>query len=394
MKRYKTKYPGVYLLHGTNPATGKPEKIFYIVYRKDGKQIEEKAGRQYKNAMTAARAAAIRGERTRGALSNAERRAKKQAEKGRMTIAKLWEAYAAHRLRRKSLPADEDRFNRYIKPTFGDKVPEEVDPLSLDRFRVKLSKMMAVRTGKPLSPTTVHHIMALLRQIVSFGVVRNLTKGFRGKVPVPPMPQNMKTEDLTQEQLSSLLKALAEEADQDAADVVRLALYTGARRSEILKARWENVDLERSVWILRDRKDGRDSGFPLSSAARQVLQKRLGARRADSPFVFPGSGEEGYLGHPKAAFARIREAARLPEGFRLLHGLRHHYASLLVSSGVDLYVVSKLLGHSDPTLTAKRYAHLRPGVMAEATEIAANLVTAAEETRKRGEKRKRGKDRN
>lgn len=49
MKREKTKYPVVYALLGTDPATGKPEKIFYIVYRKDGKHIEEKAGRNYKN---------------------------------------------------------------------------------------------------------------------------------------------------------------------------------------------------------------------------------------------------------------------------------------------------------------------------------------------------------
>ena len=48
MKREKTKYPGVYVIYAIDPATGKPEKIFYIVYRKGGKQIEEKAGRASK----------------------------------------------------------------------------------------------------------------------------------------------------------------------------------------------------------------------------------------------------------------------------------------------------------------------------------------------------------
>jgi integrase len=46
---------------------------------------------------------------------------------------------------------------------------------------------------------------------------------------------------------------------------------------------------------------------------------------------------------------------------------------------VDLFVVSKLLGHADPSLTAKRYAHLRPGIMAEAAERAGRLVAEAEE---------------
>lgn len=377
LKREKTRYPGVYVINGTDPITGKPEKIFYLLYRKNGKQIEEKAGRAGKpDDMTAARASALRGAKIKGITpTNKERRAAQRAEKGRMTIAKLWEAYTEHRIRRKSLSADRNRFEQLIRPAMGDKVPEEVDPLSLDRFRAKLAKTLSERSGEPLSPTTVRHTMALLRVIVNFGVQRNLTKGFPSKVPVPPMPANMKTEDLTETQLAALLKVLDEEIDQDAADIMRLALYTGARRGEIIKARWEDVDLSRGVWMLRDRKDGRDTGFPLSKPAREVLGKRLAIRRGEIPegqtitgYIFPGRGEEGFLKQPRAALARIRAAAKLPEGFRPLHGLRHHFASALVSSGVDLYVVSKLLGHSDLTLTAKRYAHLRPGVMADAAE--------------------------
>jgi hypothetical protein len=60
IEREKTKYPGVYAIQGTDPVSGNPEKIFYIVYRNDGKQIEEKAGGESKDATTAARAAAIR----------------------------------------------------------------------------------------------------------------------------------------------------------------------------------------------------------------------------------------------------------------------------------------------------------------------------------------------
>ena len=61
LKRKKTNYPGVFYIDGTSPATGKPEKIFYIRYRKGGKMIEEKAGRQFQDDMTAARAARLRG---------------------------------------------------------------------------------------------------------------------------------------------------------------------------------------------------------------------------------------------------------------------------------------------------------------------------------------------
>jgi integrase len=190
------------------------------------------------------------------------------------------------------------------------------------------------------------------------------------------MPTVTKTEYLTDPLVAALKKALDEEVDQDAADVLRLALYTGARRAEIFRLRWEDVDLSRGVWILRDRKDGHDAGFPLPSPARNVLERRT-ASRGESDFVFPGIGRDGYLKDPREAFERIRAAAGLPKNFRILHGLRHHYASSLVSAGVDLFVVSKLLGHSDPSLTARRYAHLKPGAMAQAAELAGHLVEEA-----------------
>jgi integrase len=383
IERVKTRYPGVYAIIGTDPRTGKPEKIFYIVYRKDGKQIEEKAGRAGKDDMTASRASSLRGLRVKGVSpTNQERRETKASERARMTIGKLWEIYETHRDRRKGIAPDRIRYNLHIRPVFGDKIPEEIDPLSLDRFRVSIAKKKSERSGLPLSPVTVHHVMSQLRAIVNFGVTRQLTEGFRAKVPVPPMPTITRTEFLSDPQVAALTKALDEEIDQDTADVVRLALFTGARRAEILKIQWDDVDLSRSVWTLRDRKDGKDSGFPLSSPAQEILARRFAAR-GDSPFVFPGPGKDGYLKDPREAFERIRAAAILPKNFRILHGLRHHYASSLVSAGVDLYVVSKLLGHSDPSLTARRYAHLKPGAMAQATELAGRLVVAAEKKAKR-----------
>jgi integrase len=333
--------------------------------------------------MTPARAASLRGLRVKGVSpTNQERREKKAAQQARMTIGKLWEIYETHRGRRKGIASDRIRYNLHIRPVLGNKVPEEIDTLSLDRFRASIAKKKSERSGFPLSPVTVHHVMSQLRAIVNFGVTRQLTEGFRAKVPVPPMPTVTRTEFLSDPQVAALTTALDEEIDQDAADVVRLALFTGARRAEILKIQWDDVDLSRSVWTLRDRKDGKDSGFPLSSPAQEILSRRFAAR-GGSPFVFPGPGRDGYLKDPREAFERIREAAKLPKNFRILHGLRHHYASSLVSEGVDLYVVSKLLGHSDPSLTARRYAHLKPGAMAQATELAGQLVEAAGKKAKR-----------
>ena len=127
IKRQKTKYPGVYFIEGLS-ATGskKPERIYYIIYRKAGRLIEEKAGRQFQDDMTAAKAAQIRTKRIQNdELSNKEQRAviqaEKEAENNRWTISGLWKEYKKGKLDLKGITQDENRFEKYIKPNFGDK---------------------------------------------------------------------------------------------------------------------------------------------------------------------------------------------------------------------------------------------------------------------------------
>lgn len=141
--RFKTNYPGVYYIEGTS-SEGKSEKIYYIFYRKDGKQIEEKVGRQFKDAMTAAKANAIRGERmTDKGVSNQERRLsqqkQKQAFQDRWTFNRLWEEYKASKTI-KGLVSDENRFKNYIQPGFGEKEPREIEHADLESLRRNLSK--------------------------------------------------------------------------------------------------------------------------------------------------------------------------------------------------------------------------------------------------------------
>ena len=130
-KRIKTNYPGVYYVIGTAVGSNKPERIYYIRYRKGGKPIEEKAGRQFQDDMTPARAAGIRALRIQGEeLSNKERReAKKTAEEakaGRWTIDRLWQEYKAQKPETKALRTDENRYKNHLKAKFGNKEPKDL----------------------------------------------------------------------------------------------------------------------------------------------------------------------------------------------------------------------------------------------------------------------------
>jgi len=83
-------------------SSGKMEKIFYIRYKKDGKLIEEKVGRQFRDHMTPAKASKIRAERIEGRdLPNRVKRElerkKKERELNRWTIDRLWEECKRYR---------------------------------------------------------------------------------------------------------------------------------------------------------------------------------------------------------------------------------------------------------------------------------------------------------
>lgn len=366
--RTKTKYPGVHFILGVS-RTGKPEKIYLIRYRKNGKLIEEKAGRQFQDNMTPSRAALIRGERINGEQPpNATRRerlrADREAEESRWTFYRLWIEYKAQKPDLKGLVTDENRFENYIKPYFGEKEPEKLSPLDVDRLRLKLLK-----TRKP---GTVKNVLELLRRISNFGVKKNLGNGVPFKIEMPRV-NNLKTEDLTADQLASLMKAIEEDTNIQAANFMKMALFTGARRSEIFKLKWEHIDFDRGFIQLVDPKGGPDQMIPLNDAARRLLETHL---KTGSPYVFPGRGG-GQRVDIKKQVNRIRDRAGLPKDFRALHGLRHVYASMLASSGqVDLYTLQKLLTHKSPVMT-QRYAHLRDETLKQASNLAGDMINGA-----------------
>ena len=370
-KRFKTSYPGVYYVEGQAVATGKPERIYYVMYRRDGKLIEEKAGRQHQDAMTPAKAARIRAERIEGkALSNQARReeeqAAKEAEAGRWTLAKLWEEYSSQKTSGPALTTDRSRFEKYLKPTFGEKEPAEVLTLDLDRLRSRLLKQ-----GK--SPQTVKHVLALFKRLVRFGVKKGLCDSPDPRKQTISMPRvdNETTEDLDADELARLVQAIEDEPNIQAANFMRLALFTGMRRGELFKLEWRDVDFERGFIHIRHPKGGKSQKIPLNDAARGVLE---GHPHVDgTPYVFPGQGGKQRV-TIQVASNRIKARAGLPADFRPLHGLRHLFASTLASSGqVDMLTLQKLLTHKSPQMT-KRYSHLRDDALKQASEVASDLL--------------------
>jgi integrase len=357
----KTKYPGVYyaLKAGEN---GRPERVYYICYRKDGKLVEELAGGQFQDNMTAEGAAHLRMERLNGDAFSKDARREGFSPTGEVwTFNRLWETYKTHRPGLKGLRTDENRYQNHLKPSLGEREPKSLTPLEVDRLRLEL--LVTRRPG------TVRNVLELLSRLINFAAKKRLCEIPTFTIEMPKV-NNIKTEDLTPQQLTRLLETLEKAPNLQVAHLMKMALLTGMRRGELFRLKWDDVDFERGFIHIRDPKGGQDQKIPLNGKARELLQSHP---RTDSPYVFPGrrGGKRVDVNHQ---VRQIKEAAGLPKDFRALHGLRHVYASMLASSGqVDLYTLQKLLTHKSPTMT-QRYAHLRDQALRKAADLAGNII--------------------
>jgi integrase len=151
---------------------------------------------------------------------------------------------------------------------------------------------------------------------------------------------------------------------------------TGARRGEILQARWPDIDLKTGVWMKPrlTTKQRRTHRLPLSADAVAVLRE-LRALSPSLDLVIPGNSETT-LTRLKRAWNAIRKRARL-EDVRF-HDLRHAHASILISRGCSLALVGAALGHTQAQ-TTMRYAHLMDATLRDAVNELASIATRSAE---------------
>jgi integrase len=369
-------YAGVYFVEVPRPAGYGAEKVYYIRYRKQGKLIEEKVGGQYRDNMTAAKAASIRGARMEGKeTTNEEKRASiraaKAAEEARYTFNRLWSLFEEVKSANRTIRDDRIRYNLHIAPSLGAKTIPDLTVHDIDKLRAKMEK-----DGK--SPQTVKHILTLVKRLLNFALRKGYVESLPGRLHiVMPTVDNKVTENLTREQAQKLLQALDEEPDQVLASLVRLALFTGMRRSALLHLQWDDLDFERGFITLRGdvAKKQKTEIIPMNEQAKAILGE---LPRTRSPYVFSGRYDDKPRSNISPILKRVRGKAGLPDTFRPLHGLRHSFASWLASSGkVSMYELQKLLTHSSPQMT-QRYAHLHDDALRKASDVAGTLFSSVQ----------------
>ncbi len=249
--------------------------------------------------------------------------------------------------------------HNHVLPRFGK--------LRLDEIKQQdVTAWLMEKRQSGLAPATVEKIRIMFSR--SFELARQWQL-FDGN-PVKYVPRvkfnNARERYLTSEEAERLRLACECSINPQLKNIVGLLLLTGARKSELLKAKWSDINIENQTWTLNMTKNGRGRHVPLSQAALAIIEQL--PRYPDCPWLLPNPQTLLPFTDIKRSFMEARKLAGLDDVH--IHDLRHSYASFLVNAGIDLYQIGSLLGHRNVASTS-RYAHVASSTLAAAAEAGA-----------------------
>ncbi|MFZ4071523.1 MAG: tyrosine-type recombinase/integrase [Caulobacterales bacterium] len=306
-------------------------------------------------------------------------------------LCQLWVEKAALRSRQrgklagqlrdpKNIAIDVGRINAHIVPLLGKVRLADLNPTAIARFRDAVARgetaqetktkprgVRRVRGGEGTASRTLR----LLSSILSFGV----REGYLDANPalgVEKTPDRSMERFLSPEEMRRLGEALvnleAAGAPPAGLAIIRMLALSGARKGEIERLKWAEVDLRTGFLRLAGSKTGAKL-IPITGPMRAILDER--ANFGVSGYVFASLGVETYFQGTPKLWLRARKRAGLDDV--RLHDLRHSAASFGLAGGLGLEVIGKLLGHAD-VKTTKRYAHLSEGHVRAAAETMADGI--------------------
>jgi integrase len=358
---------------------------FVLNYRIHGRERRYTIGRHPELTATAARERALNlRRRILDGNDPLEEREQARSEPTVGDLAKQYlDRYAAVHKRPTSFRNDRQMIDGIICPRLGALRLKAVGKRDIESLHASLKA----------TPYRANRVLALLSKMFALA-----TKwGWRADNPVRDIPrfhEDRRERWLSTEELSDFSKALDRYGDQNAANALRLLLLTGARAGEVLKADWTQFDLKRGIWTKPSHhtKQNKIEHIPVSEPALQLL-RAMKPRGATGP-LFPGANGSARV-TLRRPWVQACKAAGLAEARTLngkrrtitryfpmvrIHDLRHTYASHLVSNGMSLQIVGKLLGHTQPQTTA-RYAHVADAALRDATDHFAKILDRANKKR-------------
>jgi integrase len=264
---------------------------------------------------------------------------------------------------KRSWDTDLSMFRNHVLPIIGG--------LYIDAVTSEDIAATLLNAKTTLGDATINRLLVLLRYMFNLairwrtaGVIANPTATHRLK-----KLSNHRERFLSAAETQVLLDSVNRSPNRMLKYIIPFLLLTGARKREVLDARWCDVDIARNFWRIPFTKSGRERHVPLSSAAHELLNRVPRRKYCDYIFANPKTLK------PYVSIFGSWNTARTTAGLSdvRVHDLRHSFASFLVNAGCSLYEVQKILGHASVTMT-QRYSHLSQESLRRAADCAGSVV--------------------
>ena len=344
----------------------------YVLYKKINRRPERiKIGRATDLTVDEARTKAIEHNGKVALGSNPAD--KKRQQRAEITFGEMFKLYYEQhsKPRKKTHKEDLAKFTKYLSDRkYGINLAKRrLSEIGIGEIKTVFNKIAEEH------PITANRVLALISSVFSEAVRAELYAGLNPCRGVRRNKENKRSRFLTREELPALFKALEECKNPVARDYIKMSLVTGARRSNVLAMRWDQVNLVRNEWLIPETKNGEPQTIPLLPQALEILQARKAdLEAANGEFVFPSTGAKGHLVEPKRAWDTIRKKAGI-EDVRL-HDLRRTFGAWMAGSGANLSIIGKSLNHKSLD-TTKTYDRLWIDPVREAMEKAVGSIFTA-----------------
>jgi integrase len=229
--------------------------------------------------------------------------------------------------------------------------------------------------GRDCGQTNANRTVQMLRTMFYWAEDAEIWQGVNPAARIKMFHEEKRSRFLQPNELPLFFNALSKEKNPDFIDFVNLALWTGARRGDILSMRWEDISLEDNRWDVPHPKNRTPYSVPLTPEAVAILQNRM-LRISESPWVFPSGGKTGHVVDLRKPWERLLKTANLNDANLRQHDLRRTLGSYQATLGTNLTIIGKSLGHRSLAAT-QVYAQVNLDTVRNSVMAATRTMIAA-----------------
>lgn len=367
------------------------QKTFQLYQKHQGRPVRVSLGLFDDISVEKARKKAqiAKGELAEGVNPNIEKNKLRQE----IPLKELFNLYMERysKIEKKSWQHDEREINKYLSRWFNRKI-SDISKHEITSLHLRIRE----RNGLYQANRILERLRSMYNKAIQWGWEgTNPTQGIK------KFKEKSRDRFIEPSEMPLFIEALNQEENETARDFIYIALFTGARKTNVLQMKWEQIEWKRKVWRIPETKNGEPLTVPIADRAEDILKRRFKASDS-SPWVFPSkTSKEGHYNDPKKAWNRIRQRAtiatykqhpklkalveevkeqlenadnygyttlklfntiqneaearqiELPTGIMdvRLHDIRRTFGSYQAMEGASLQIIGKSLGHKSPQST-------------------------------------------